>query len=419
MFSWPFAVTLNNAMRRTALTLALGATAIALTAPAAATAGTYRVDVCHTQAQNDTPGAAGGWSTLVAGSAIAGNATPAAWLDVCSRYRNNVGNWAGVGGAFGDTTAAGSYAFAKFVPPAGASITEVLATQDLVVTNGSYAEAGMFNSSGAALSDNSYFLGGGGESSRQLAGYRFDSPIGGLLFGSRCPAVLPPVAGGYCGGAGASYYDLEITVNDPSDPTLTASLDLDAAGRANLAWSGNDPQSGIATTAVTRSGGVPATQQLACNLTVAPPCPVSANGSSSTQLAEGETATITVNVATKWGGSASKTMSVTRPRTSVPTPTPTTPPATTPTPTPPATTPNPTPPPAAAKVTLKTKAVRGRRVALSGSARGCKRVSIKTPGAKRSKTAKVKSGKWSLTVPRKRGTYRATCGAAAAKRSVR
>lgn len=408
-------------MRRTALSLVFGLAAIALTAPAAATAGTYRVDVCHTQAQNDVPGASGGWSTVVGGSAIAANATPAAWLDVCSRYRNNVGNWAGVGGAFGDTTAAGSYAFIKFVPPAGASITEVLAMRDLVVTNGSYGEAGMFDSSGAALSDHSYYLGGGGESSRQVEGYRPDVPLAGLLFGSRCPASLPPAAGGYCGGAGASYYDLEITVNDPSDPTVAASLDLDAAGRANLTWSGSDPQSGIATTTVTRTGAAPSSQQLTCNVTVAPPCPSSASGSSSTQLAEGETATITVSVATKWGGTASKTMSVTRPKTSVPTPTPTTPPATTPTPAPPATTPTPTPaPPAAAsKVTLKTKLVKGRRVALSGSARGCKRVSVKAPGAKRSKTAKVKRGKWSLTVPRKRGTYRVTCGTAAAKRSVR
>ncbi len=49
-------------------------------------------------------------------------------------------------------------------------------------------------------------------------------------------------------------------------------------------------------------------------------------------------------------------------------------------------------------------------MALSGSARGCKRVFVKAPGEKRSQTAKVDLGKWSLTVPRKRGTYRVTCG---------
>lgn len=422
MFSWLVAATLSDGMRRTALTLALGAAA-ALTAPATATAGTYVVKVCH-NLQSTPPGVAGGWSTVVGGSALSANAAPAAWVDVCSRYRNNVSTWGGVGGAFGDTAAAGSYAFAKFVSPAGSNIVDVRGFQDLAVTNGSYGEAGIFATSGRALADNSYFLNGGGESSQGPDGFGVAS-IGadgaqGLMFGGRCPSSLPPAAGGYCGGAGAAYTNLEITVDDPSGPTLTASLVLDSAGRANLTWSGGDPQSGIATTTVARAGAAPTTQQLACFEAVAPPCPVGASGSSAVQLAEGETATYTVSVATKWGGTASKTMSVTRPKTS--TPQPTTPTPTTPTPTTPqGTTPTPTtpPPPAAATVTLKTKALKGRRVALSGSARGCKRVSIKTPGAKRSKTARVKGGKWSLTVPRKRGTYRASCGAAAAKRSVR
>lgn len=411
-------------MRRPTLATAAVAAALALpvAAPSSATAtGAYVVEVCHTAAQNDVPGVTGGWSTLVGGSAIQANAAPAAWVDACSHHRNNLGDWAGVGGAFGDTTAAGSYAFAKFVPPAGSSIVKVGAMQDLGVTNGSYGEAGIFTVSGQALADNSYFLGGGGESSRQQVGYNSVGLDGaqGLLFGGRCPASLPPAAGGYCGGAGAAFSDLEITVADPTDPTLGASLDLDGAGRANLTWTGSDPQSGIAQATITRAGSAANAQQFACNVTVAPPCATTQAGSSSVQLSPGETATFTVVVATSWGGTATKTMSVTRPGAPTPTPVTTpTPAPTTPAPTP-VPTPTPTPTPVAAKVTLKTKAVKGRRVQLSGTARGCSRVSIKSPGSKRSKIAKVRKSKWSLTLARKRGTYRVACGSAVAKRSLR
>lgn len=410
-------------MRRPTLIVAAAATALALPT-ASAHAGVYTVQVCNTPGQTDVPGATGGWSTLVGGSAIQANATPAAWVDACSHHRNNLGDWAGVGGAFGDTTAQGSYSFAKFVPPTGASITAVAGVQDLVVTNGSYGEAGVFTAAGRALADNSYYLNGGGESSRQQDGFGDVGADGaqGLLFGSRCPASLPAAAGGYCGGAGASWYDLAITVSDPSVATVDATLALDQSGKATLNWTTSDPQSGIARVTITRAGSAPVVQDQPSNVTVAPTFPVTVSGSTQVQLAEGETATYTVTPSSYGGDGSSppsKTVSVTRPRTSTPTPVPTpTPPPTTPAPTP-VPTPTPTPTPVAAKVTLKTKAVKGRRVLLSGTARGCARVSVKAPGSKRRKTAKVEKSKWSLTLARKRGTYRVTCGSAVAKRSVR
>lgn len=87
---------------------------------------------------------------------------------------------------------------------------------------GSYGESGIFAGSGRALADNSYLLNGGGESSQGFDGFGSAS-IGadgaqGLMFGGRCPASLPPAAGGYCGGAGVAFTNLEIIVNDPSDP---------------------------------------------------------------------------------------------------------------------------------------------------------------------------------------------------------
>jgi hypothetical protein len=408
-------------MRRAALLFVVVAVA-AMAAPSAASAGTYIVKVCHTQAQNDTPGATGGWSTLVGGTSFAANAAPAAWLDVCLRYRNNIGNWAGIGGAFGDTALAGSYAFVKFVPPAGSSIVDVAAFQELAVTSGSFGEAGMFAVSGRALADNAYFLGGGGEFSQGFDGF---GPLSigadgaqGLMFGGRCPAVLPPLANGYCGGAGTSVYDLEITVEDPSGPSLTASVGLDAAGRASLVWSGGDPQSGIATTSVTRAGSAPVEQELACNATVAPPCPANVQGTSAVQLGVGETVSFTVSISTPWGGTATKAVAVTRPGVA-PTPSPL-PPLSTPSPVKPTPPPRPTPAATLAptSVTLNAKTVSARRLKLSGYASGCTIVTVTTPGGTRRTTVKVTRGKWSLTVPRKRGAYRARCGTAATTRSL-
>lgn len=414
-------------MRRVALTIATVATMAAPLAGAElAHAGGYTVRACHAQAPAP-PGLGRGWSLSVGGSAISNNANPAAWLDVCQRYRNNVSTWGGIGGAFGDTALAGSYGFVRFTPPAGAAIARVSGLEDLLVTTGAYAEAGIFASSGRSLSDQSDHLAGGGESNYHQVSYE-GAALGvdgaqGLLFGGRCPVALPPEAGGYCGGAGAAFTELELFIDDPTQPVVDASLNIDANGVASLTWSASDPQSGIADVTVTRQGNAPTVQPFSCTPSGAPACEPSATGSSKTQLAEGETATFVVAGRNVWSGTSSKTVSVTRPKGPGPGPGPTAPQPTTPVPgptTPQPTTPPPTtPPPAASKLTLHTKAQKGRKLRLSGSAKGCTKVRISTPGSKRTKFASVKRGRWSLTVARKRGTYRATCGTASAKRFAR
>jgi hypothetical protein len=418
-------------MRRTALILAAAATVgIPLSWVTPAQAGIYYVKWCTPTEQPNPPGSTNGWSAQVSGSS---NTGPSAFLDNCDHDGPSIYDWRGPGGAFGDGTTPGTQAFAKFVPPAGATISNVHGNETFVISTGAYAEAGIFAAStGRALGDNSAYLNGAGYANQGLGGAAQESlgPDGaqGVLIGARCPASLPPAAGGQCGGAGYALGSIVITIEDPSRPTVDASLSLDSAGKATLNWSATDPQSGIAQVTVSRAGSAPVVQTQTANIAIAPSYPVTVSGSTSVQLAEGETATYSISPDSNggdFGQPVTKTVSVTRPRSSTPSPTTPTPSPATPTPSPatplPTTTPVPTTPkpPVTAKVTLTTKALKGRRIALSGSARGCMRVSVKTPGSQRAKTAKVKSGKWSMTTARKRGTYRATCGAASAKRAVR
>ncbi len=428
--------TLNAAMRRTALILAAASTVtFALTTATAASAATsWTVKWCA-NGQPNPPALGGGWSTQLTGSALYPASAPRAFVTPCANDGTGLFDWYGPGGAFGDGTAPGSQAFAKFTPPSGASIVGESAGGSIIVSSGAYAEAGAFAAStGRALGDNTDTLNGDGrESQGPNVGSYPNASLGadgaqGLLFGARCPSSLPAGAGGQCGAAGAGFADLALTISDPSAPILEASATLDAAGRAVITWSASDPQSGVAEVRVDQAGAASSWYPSSCTNAAVPPCQTSVSGAQTTQLAEGQSATFTV-VASPPGGDplsgqgdpTTRVLTVVRPKSPVLTPTPTPVPTNpTPAPTTPRTpAPTPAPSPVVAKVTLRAKSIKGGRVALSGTARGCTRVSIKAPRSKRSQTAKVKSGKWSLTTKRTRGTYRASCGKAIAMRAVR
>lgn len=386
-------------------------------APFASAASGYVVKVCDMSPYADTPALGRGWSTQVAGSSVFPDAGPAAWPAECGRRRNNSANWFGTGGGFGDGTSPGATALLRFTPPPGSTITQIVAQEDLAVTSGSYGEAGVFTSAGRALEDQGYHLSGGGDVGQSQAAYA-SAELGsdgaaGLQFGSRCPINLAP-AQQYCGGAGAAYSGLKISIEDPTPPNVSASISIDGTGRATAGWTAADPQSGISRIDVARAGGATATTTPACSITGAPACEPSVSGSTSATLAPGETVSFTVTATVIWGGSASQTVSVSRPADPPPPTTGRTTPA-------PATTPPPTSPPqtepVSDRVTLRSKARPRNRRQLSGTARGCVRVRVTTPRGHVS--AKVRGGRWSVTVARTRGTYTAVCGAAKAKRVAR
>lgn len=411
-------------MKRHALTLALpAALAAAVLLPATASAGVFSVDLCP--ASGGAPAGHGGWSTVVNGGAIYPSATPAAWADVCSRPRAGGETWAGAGGAFGDSALPGGTAFLKFTPPSGSSIVQLTGFQDYSITAESHADAGIFSSAGRNIDPNVFDPPGSGRAGTRQFGYTAASlgsdGAAGLLFGARCPSSLPAGVDS-CGGAGTAYSGAKIYIDDPSPPTLNVNATLNNSnGMVTVNWSAADPQAGIASISVGAGTTDPSkVTTFACDDLGAPNCQTAVSGSTVVgPLPANAPREVGVAVATR-GNSATWSQKLTWTPASQPpatTPTPTTP---TPPTTPPGTTPQPTTPQTeVAKISMKTKAKKGRKLIVSGTASGCKKVSLRTPRSKRSKSATVRKGRWSITVPRTKGTYRAKCGSASAKRTTR
>ncbi|MDO9353320.1 MAG: hypothetical protein Q7T55_06475 [Solirubrobacteraceae bacterium] len=412
-------------MKRHALTLALPATlAAAALLPATANAGLMTVDLCP--ASGAAPAGQSGWSTVTTGGAIYPSATPAAWADVCSRPRAGGETWAGAGGAFGDTALPGSTAFLRFTPPAGSSIVQVTGFQNLSITAESHAEAGVFTSTGRNIDPTLQILPGTGDTATYQFNYAADSlgsdGAGGLLFGSRCPSSLPAGVDS-CGGAGSAYAGAKIYMENPSPPALNVSATLDNSnGMVTVNWTATDPQSGISSVGVgIGTAELPSKDTtFACSTLGAPMCPVTVSGSTTIgPLPANGPRNVTLGASGPGNGATwSQKFTWTRPgQAPTPTPAPTTPGQ--PTPTPGTSTLSPQPPSSEPKISMKTKAKKGRKLVVSGTASGCKKVSLRTPRSKRSKSATVRKGRWSITVPRTKGTYRAKCGSVSAKRTTR
>jgi hypothetical protein len=346
--------------------------------------------------------------------------------------------FSGTGAGWEGEAAIGSSAMQHFTPPPGTRLHRVRASQHIVVGGDGWGPAAVWTAAGRPLNDISRHLAGLREDTVKMIDYG-PAELGadgaaGIRWGSTCPQPVDPIAT-WCSGSQILLTKMLLDIDDLTPPELRADAQVDpVTGAAVVSWQARDEQSGIRTIVIAVDGAEDVEHHPAVPGQLRPYAEA-ANGSRSFTVPVGRQITVVVTAENAGLDPTTETFTLNGPVTAPPIQSPQ-PPGGGPTPppyippyTPPSTQPRPpssgnngTKEPVVKRrprVTLKAKRS-GRRLTISGTARGCTRVTIKAAGRTlRPRTAK-RSGKWSARIKTKT-TRKAkiTVRCSSAKRSTR